>query len=153
MMSVLIIYDGWQQLKLIDVVGIIVGPVIAIVLGHIFSAVIAAEVEAGRALVGSERMKIVRSEVPFLLVCVPPLVVVIVLFLVGLSLAATIEVVLWFGVASLGAWAGVAAHRAGVTGWRLWRAVAIGLLIGLVVLSLQVMLQPGKAVHGGVAIR
>jgi hypothetical protein len=36
MISVLIIYDGWQHLKLIDVTGVIVGPVVAMFLAHVF---------------------------------------------------------------------------------------------------------------------
>jgi hypothetical protein len=50
MMSVLIIYDGWQHLRLIDVVGVIVGPVLAMFLAHVFSGAMAKHVEAGRII-------------------------------------------------------------------------------------------------------
>jgi hypothetical protein len=39
-MSVLIVYDGWQQRRFRDVVGVIVGPVLAIFLSHLFAATI-----------------------------------------------------------------------------------------------------------------
>jgi hypothetical protein len=41
LMSVLIIYDGWQNLRAIDVVGIIVGPILAMFIAHIFSGILA----------------------------------------------------------------------------------------------------------------
>ena len=48
------------------------------------------------------------------------------------------------GAVSLGFWGGAAGRRAGLTGWRLVRAVMAGLLIGVLILALQVFLQPGK---------
>jgi hypothetical protein len=71
MMSVLIIYDGWQHLRLIDVVGVIVGPVRAMFLAHTFSAALAQHVEAERMLTGKEWKGVVRIQAPFLLLCVP----------------------------------------------------------------------------------
>jgi VanZ family protein len=56
-----------------------------------------------------------------------------------------IRSVLVLGAVSLGFWGGVAGRRAGLTGWRLMRAVMAGLLIGVLILALQVFLQPGKA--------
>ena len=46
----LIIYDGWEHLKLINVVGVILGPVLAMFVAHVFSAVIARHVEVERML-------------------------------------------------------------------------------------------------------
>ena len=80
MMSVLIIYDGWQKLKLIDVFGVIIGPVLAMFLAHVFSAAMAKHVELGRILTGKEWKAIVQSEAPFLLLCGPPLAIVTVLY-------------------------------------------------------------------------
>jgi hypothetical protein len=152
MMSVLIIYDGWQKLRLIDVVGIIVGPVLAMFLAHVFSAAMAKHVEAERVLARSEWLAIVRTQAPFLLLFVPPVLIVSVLFACGVTLNDSIKVTLWFGVASLGYWGWVAGKRAGFTGLRLVGVIIAGLLIGVVVLLIQVFLQPGKAVSGGVAL-
>ena len=126
MMSVLIIYDGWQTLKLIDVVGVIVGPVLAMFLSHVFSGAMAKHIEAGRILTGQEWMRVVASETPFLLLCVPPLVIVAVLFALGVSLTDSIQVVVWFGTATLGYWGFVAGRRAGFVGWRLGMVVDAG---------------------------
>jgi hypothetical protein len=149
-MSVLIIFDGWQHLRLLDVVGVIIGPVVAMFMAHVFSALVAKQVEAGRPLRGGDYGTTVRSESRFLLLCVPPLVIVSLLFISGVSIADAIQVTLWFGVASLGFWGLVAGRRAGYTGWRILVVIAAGLVVGIVVLAIQVILQPGKVVSGGV---
>ena len=146
LMSVLVIYDGWTDLKFLEIVGVIVGPVFAMFLGHSFSAAIARQVEYGRTLSNPERIAVLRSEAPFLLLCVPPVVLAIALHLAGVSLSASINIVVWVGVASLGFWGGVAGRRAGLVGLRLASAVLAGLLVGGVILVLQVLLQPGKVV-------
>jgi hypothetical protein len=65
-MSVLIVYDGWQHVKLIDgigvIVGVIVGPVVAMFLAHVSSAALAKQVEVGRALTWDDRTGLVGSE-------------------------------------------------------------------------------------------
>jgi hypothetical protein len=65
LMSVLVIYDGWEKLRLIGVVGVIVGPVLAMFLAHVFAASIAEQVDIGRGLTGRERIKVVRAECRF----------------------------------------------------------------------------------------
>jgi hypothetical protein len=74
-MSVLITYDGWQHLKLIDVVGVIIGSVVAMFLAHVFSAAQAKQVEVGRDLTWDDRTTFVKSESRFLLLCVPPVAI------------------------------------------------------------------------------
>ena len=38
LLSVLIIYDGWEELRFWNVVAVIVGPILAIFLSHVFGA-------------------------------------------------------------------------------------------------------------------
>ena len=66
------------------------------------------------------------------------------------SAAASVTVLL--GTASLGYWGFVVGRRAHFTGWRLVGAVMAGLLIGVVIRLIQVFLQPGKVMSGGVAL-
>src|ERR1700679_2483753 len=139
-MSVLIIYDGWQDLRWVDVIGVIVGPVVAMFVAHVFSASLAKQVDLGSALTWSDRSAIVRSESRFLLLCVPPLASVFVLFAFGTSLSGAIRVTLWLEGLSLGYWGYLAARRAGVVGWRVLSYIAAGLLLGIIVLLLQVAL-------------
>ncbi len=148
MMSVLIIYDGWDQLRYGGVIGVIVGPVVAMFVAHVFAAAIALQVDVKRTLTGAERRRIVQAESRFLFVAVPPLAVIIVLRLAGLSLASSVQVVVWIGAVSLGFWGGVAGRRAGLTGWHLALTVFAGLAVGAVVLMLHLVLQPAPGRAG-----
>ena len=148
-MCILIVYDGWQKLQLRDVIGVIVGPIVAMFLAHVFSAAIAEQVRRQRSLAQVERRQIVRAEARFLWLAAPPVVITVVLNLAGMSLTNCIRLILVLGVASLGFWGGVAGLRAGFTGRRLVLAVLAGLLVGTLILALQVLLEPGKAVSGG----
>jgi len=123
---------------------VIVGPVLAMFLSHVFSASLALQVSLGRPVTMAERLVITRRESRFLLLCVPPTLLTGVLFLIGLSLNDAIRWALFLGTVSLGYWGGLAGRRAGLRGWRLARAVMGGLLIGLIILALQVILQPGR---------
>jgi len=148
MMSVLIVYDGWQHLQLLDVVGVVVGPVLAMFIAHVFSASIALGMGADGALTARTRMETVRAELPFLLFCVPPLALLLIQYLAGVSLTEAIRITLWFGALSLGGWGFVVGKRSGLAGWQLAISTAAGLSIGMVVLLLQVFLQPGKLISG-----
>lgn len=149
--SVLIVYDGWSSLKLLDVVGVILGPILAMFIAHIFAANLAEQAALGRRLRGEEWAETIRTESRFLLLAIPPLAILAVSRLAGTSLDTSIRIIIWFGAVSLGFWGGLAGHRAGLRGSRLALAVITGLIVGGAVLVLQVILQPGKAVSGGVA--
>lgn len=90
-------------------------------------------------------MRNIRTEARFLLLAVPALALLIILTAAGVSPGSSIQVFIFVEGASLGCWAFLAGRRAGLTGWPLARTVALGLIVGLVVLVLQVVLQPGHA--------
>jgi hypothetical protein len=133
------------------VVAIIAGPVLAMFIAHVFAAILAEHSALGRSLTKSELLDAVRAEWGFLLLAAPPLALLLILNVTGVALDDSIRVIIWFSAASLGLWAGLAGLRAGLRGSKLALAVIIGLLVGGAVLTLQVFLQPGKAVSNGVA--
>jgi hypothetical protein len=149
--SVLVIYDGWANLRVLGAVAVILGPVVAMVIGHVFAASLAAYAAHRRRATRRELLRIVRRESRFLFVCVPQIVLLLVLTLVGFGLSETVRVLIWCGAASLGFWGGLAAPA----GWlaRPGRCARRdrGLAAGGAVLLLQVFLQPGTAVSNGVA--
>ena len=144
-MSVLIVYDGWQHLKFWAAVTVILGPVLAMFVSHVFSAFLARQAELHERPRRREQMKIIRTELRFLLLATPALALLVILTVAGVSLANSIQAIIFVEGASLGFWGFVAGRRAGLTGWSLTRTVAFGLTVGLVVLALQVILQPGHA--------
>jgi hypothetical protein len=144
LLAVLIIYDGWQHLRFGGVVAVIVGPILAIFLSHVFGAALGTRVAVGRPLTGQERRSVFVEECRFLVLAIPPLVVLTVLTLAGVSYARSIQVIVIAGVLSLGFWGGLAGRRAGLTGWALVLSIAYGLLLGGIILTLQAFLQPGS---------
>ena len=143
MMCVLIVYDGWSKIDLVEVLGVMAGPIIAMFLAHVFATLIAKQASVDSTLDAAEWVGTIRRESRFLLLAVPPAVLTTVSSAAGASLTTCIQIVLWVGVASLGFWAGLAGHRAGLTGWHLAMAVLAGVIVGLLVLTIQVLLQPG----------
>jgi len=150
--SALIIYDGWASLRFWDVFSIIVGIVLAIFIARAFGEALAKVAAKGSPLDWSELVGVVGAECGFLLLAVPPIALTAVLDIAGVALGDSIQVVIWLGAVSLGFWGGLAGARAGLRGWRLALAVAVGLLVGGLVLTLKVVLQPGKVVASSVAM-
>ncbi len=143
LMSVLIVYDGWAALRFWDVVAVVLGPILAIFLSHVFGEELGVRVGLGRPLTRSERRAVIVEESRFLLVPIPPLIILSVLTLAGVSYTRTINVIVLVGVLSLGFWGAVAGRRAGLTGWSLMATTLLGLAVGCVILALQAVLQPG----------
>ena len=144
LMAVLIVYDGWEQLRFVGVVAVILGPILAIFLSHVFGAALGTRVALGRPLSRRERRAVFLEECRFLLVAVPPLAILVLLAIAGISYARIIQVIVLTGVLSLGVWGGLAGRRAGVTGWAMVLPIAYGLLLGAIILALQAFLQPGQ---------
>jgi hypothetical protein len=148
---VLIVYDGWASLRFLDVVLIIVGPVVAIFTSHVFSTTLVKQVELGRRPTRSEWFTNLWFESRFLLLAVPPIALLAVLRLATVSLEDSVRVVIFAESLSLSLWTGLAAWLAGLPRRSIVLAVLAGLVVGSVVVALQVVLQPGRAVEDGVA--
>ena len=144
LVSVLIIYDGWNQLSFWGVLAVILGPMLAIFLSHLFGAELGTRVAMGRPLIWRERRTAFVEECRFLVILVPPVLILLALSVAGVSYGRIIQVIVLAGVASLGVWGGVAGRRAGLTGWGLVASIGYGFLLGAVILVFQALLQPGQ---------
>ena len=144
LVCLLIVYDGWADLKPLDVVFVIVGPVVAICTTHIFSNTLVQLVAIGRRPTRQEWLATARFESRFLLLAVPPLAVLLVLHFANVALTDAIQVVIWLEALSLSFWAGLAAWYAGLRGRLLGLSILAGLVISGMVLLLQLILQPGE---------
>ena len=67
MTSVLVIYDGWANLTVLGAIAVILGPVVAMVIGHMFAASLAAYATVRRRSTKHELLMIARHESRFLL--------------------------------------------------------------------------------------
>ena len=152
LVCVLIVYDAWGTLTLRDAILIVIGPILAIFLSHLFAASLVLQMELGRRPTGVEWFGRARYEMRLLLVGVPPVALLIVLDLAGVSIANGIRIVIWVEALSITFWAGLAARRAGFRGRSFAFAVLGGLLVSVIVLALQVVIQPGTAREGGTVV-
>jgi hypothetical protein len=118
----------------------------------VFSTTLVLQVELGRRPTRSEWLANARSESRFLLLAVPPLALLLLLDLATVSLHDSVRIVIWVEALSLAFWTGLAAWLVGMRGRPLVLAVLAGLVVAGVVVVLQVMLQPGRALQGGTAL-
>ncbi len=143
LLTVLIIYDGWESLSFWGVAAVMVGPLLAVFLSHIFADTLEERVERGRASTRREHRDMLARESRALFLAVPPLVILVVLSILGISYARIIQVIVFTGVLLLGICGAVAGRRAHLTGWALVAPTAYGLFVGGVILLLRTLLQPG----------
>lgn len=143
LMSVLVVYDGWEQLaSFTGAAVVILGPTLALFVAHLFSEAVHAHAEHARPLTAAEWRHITANQLQVLLAAVPPLIVLTMGWLSPLDAPTTISVILWTGVITLTGLAAIAGRRAGYRGWK-WILVAIsGGAVGLFVVSLQILLKP-----------
>ena len=94
-MSVLIVYDGWQNLKFWAAAGVILGSVLAMFVSHVFSASLARQAELHRRPGRSEQLNIIRTESRFLLLAGPALALLAILTLAGVSLGLSTQTVIF----------------------------------------------------------
>ena len=143
LMSVLAVYDGWQDLATFaGVAAVILGPLLALSVAHLFADVLHAHSELRRPLTAAEWRHHVRDQLSWFAAAVPPLIVLAIGWISPADVVGTIALVLWTAVVTLIVLSGIAGSRAGLRGWRWWAATASGGLIGLMVIGLQVLLKP-----------
>jgi hypothetical protein len=143
LMSVLAVYDGWAELtSFVGVAVVIVAPLVALGVAHLFSEAIEEHYQQQRPLTRSEWRRLALGQFTILVAAIPPLVILGVGWISPLDERSTIAVLLWTGVVTLVALSVVAARRAGIRGWRLAVAGLSGGAVGLIVISLQVLLKP-----------
>lgn len=143
LMSVLVVYDGWADLTTFaGTAMVIVGPILAITLAHLFAGVLQSIAELHRTLTPAEWGRHIRDQVQVLAAAVPPLVVTGIGWVSPLDARSTIAVLLWTGVLTLMVLSGISGHQAGLRGWRLGASALAGGVVGLVVIAMQVVLKP-----------
>ena len=143
LMSVLAVYDGWAELaSFLGVAIVIVAPLLALAVAHLFSEAIEDHYRLQRPLTRAEWRRLALGQLKILVAAVPPLVILGIGWISPLDERSTIAALLWTGVATLVVLSLIAARRAGIRGWRLAVAGLSGGVVGLIVISLQVLLKP-----------
>jgi hypothetical protein len=115
---------------------------VALAVAHLFSEVMQAYAEVQRPLTGQEWRTQLKDQVQLLLAAVPSLLVLGIGWRSSLDERSTVTLLVWTGAVTLVGLAGWAGYRAGLRGWYWILAALSGGLVGLLVISLQIVLKP-----------
>jgi hypothetical protein len=141
-MSVLAVYSGWQDLGLLEAAVVVTAPVVAMGAAHFYSEVLHEHARVRRPLTGAEWRAAAVHQVQLLLAAVPPLAVLLLARTTDRVTGDVQRAVLLTGTATLVGLAWVAGRHAGFRGRQLLVVCLAGGLVGLLVISLQVLLKP-----------
>ena len=141
LMTVLVVYADDGPVSFGEAAGVVAAPMIATFLAHLFSSVMAAESSKHGGLNRRELADLVRSETQFLMLVLPPLVVLLAGALGAFTPSVAVSLILWGGVALLLFVGGFAGRRVGLGWWGVAASAAASGTIGLLVLVAQLLLK------------
>ena len=143
LMTVLVVYADDGPVNFAEAVGVVVAPLLATFLAHLFASVLAAASSQTGWLNGHEIATLVREDAQFLMLTLPPLVILLVGALGAFDAPTAVTIILWGGVGLLVLVGALAGRRVGLGCWGIVASAAGSGAIGLLVLVAQVILKDG----------
>lgn len=140
-MAELGVYGGWQSLSYAAGALIVLAPVMAIAIAHAFSQLLHAHATHARPLTRDEWRFAAWRQLHVLLAAVPALIILALGRVTPMGMTHVRALVLITGTVTLVAMASLASRRVGYRGGPWLLASATGGLIGLLVISVQVILK------------
>lgn len=141
LMTAYAIYDeGTAPLKAtayLDLLGLSVGPLFALAMAHAFSDALDTQIRYQRRLTGHDRRHLLSTNMQYLYVAIPPMLLILGLGLLDWDADAVLEVVQVMGLLSLGWWGYYAGRKAQVSPARRWMWALNYALMGLVVIAVE----------------
>jgi len=132
--------DPLSERSFVVLIGLSIAPVFALSMAHAFSDALDIQIRYGRRLTGHDRRHLFLSNLQYLYVAIPPLIVMAVLGLLGWDANDVLGLVQLLGVLSLGWWGWYAGSKAGAgLARRAWFAVSYTVM-GLVVIAIELIL-------------
>lgn len=120
--------------------GLSIGPLFALAMAHAFSDALDLQIRNGRRLSGHDRRHLLATNLQYLYVAVPPLIVIAALGTLRWDANDVLGIVQILGLLSLGWWGWYAGMKAGVTiARRAWFAVSYTVM-GMVVIAVELVL-------------
>lgn len=141
LMTVLVVYADSGPVSFGEAAGVVLAPMIATFLAHLFAHVLAAESAKSGGLNRNELVHLVRSEAQFLLLALAPLAVLLAGALGAFTPPTAVVLILWGGVALLLFVGGLAGRRVGLGWWGTTASAAASATLGLLVLVAQILLK------------
>ena len=144
LMTALAIYDeGTDRLgvtALATVFGIVIGPLFALTMAHAFSDALDLQIKLGRRLSGRDRRRLLGSNLEYMYIGIPPVLLALVLTLANLSANTVIVIVEILGVVSLFFWGVFAARQANLGRWNQFNFGLGYSVMGLIVIGIELVL-------------
>jgi hypothetical protein len=141
LMTAYAIYDeGTAPLKTgayVDLVGLSIGPLFALAMAHAFSDALDIQIRYQRRLTGHDRRHLLWTNLQYLYVAIPPMLLILGLGLLQWDANVVLEFVQLMGLLSLGWWGYYAGRKAQVSRPRRWMFALNYALMGLVVIAVE----------------
>ena len=120
--------------------GIALAPVFALAMAHAFSDALDLQIRLGRRLTGRDRRHLFATNLEYMYVAIPPIIIGALLTVMGLDANEALLVIQVLGLASLVFWGVYAARMAGLGGWMQARfGIGYGVM-GLIVIVVELVL-------------
>lgn len=131
-------FDTWTALALSAV---IIAPLFALTMAHAFSDALDLQIKLGRRLNGQDRRHLLRINLEYLYIAIPPLALALVLGPTAVAPGLIIDIVLVMGLISLFFWGMFAARKAGLRRWGQIRFGVNYLAMGLIIVIVELILK------------
>jgi len=122
---------------LLELIGVSFAPLFALAMAHAFSESLDFQIRNGRRLTGADRRRVFGENIKYLLIAIPPIIMMSILTLVQWDANDIISIVQVLGLLSLSFWGAFAARTAGLgVGRQITFALSYGFM-GLVVIIIE----------------
>lgn len=119
---------------LLELIAVSFAPLIALAMAHGFSEALDFQIRHARQLRRSDRWRLVRENAKYLLIAIPPIIIMTILTILGWRANVIIEILQVLGLLSLAFWGAFAARKAGLgRGRQFTFALSYGVMGALVI--------------------
>lgn len=146
LIATLSIYDDsvpreFDTFTALSLSAVIIAPLFALTMAHAFSDALDLQIKLGRRLNGQDRRHLLRINLEYLYIAIPPLALALVLGPTAIAPNVIIDIVLVMGLISLFFWGMFAARKAGLRRWGQLRFGVNYLAMGLVIVIVELILK------------
>jgi len=132
--------DPFKRGSLFELIRVTLAPLFALAMAHAFSDALDLQIRNGRRLTGADRRHLIGSNMEYLYVAIPPILLTILLALFGWDANDIVGLVQLLGVASLFFWGVFAARTAHLARWRQFTFGFNYALMGLIVIGVELLI-------------
>lgn len=144
LMTAYAIYDEGSaplnQRTYVALFGLSIGPLFALAMAHAFSDALDLQIRNGRRLTAHDRRHLLASNLQYMYIAIPPLVLIAILGALGWDANDVLGLVQLIGLLSLGWWGWFAGMKAGVSTARRWWFAFSYTLMGAIVIGVELLL-------------